>query len=181
MDENKKNEFDALKEMEKGSWAEFQEKTKLEWRLSYAIWTVIVAAVGSIIAGKATGTKIEIPKEIIIFLCVLPLIIHLLYLYWIQTCLRKSRYILNVIRDKMWTLVSITNPTPPSNPWYRQYSLWVQLGITLFLVIILVVAIVYVKPIPKEKSPSKQTISNVTHSSQINKNKLSKSTAVSNR
>lgn len=113
MEENDKRLFDSLKELENENWEEFQEKTRFEWRLSYAIWTSIVAAIGSIIAGKATSIVPKVHILIALAICILPFAIHGIYLHWIQTCLRKTRTYIYKARKEMWKLVGDNEYEPP--------------------------------------------------------------------
>jgi len=119
----------------------------LEWRLSYAIWTSIVAAIGSIIAGKATSIVPKVHTLIALAICILPLAIHGIYLHWIQTCLRKARSYIYKARKEMWKLVGDDEYEPPGEKkWYRQRPFWVQLGITFFLVLVLYGSLIFVIP-----------------------------------
>lgn len=127
----KKNKFDSLRELEKSSWEEFQEKTKLEGRFSYAIWGAILTAIAASFAGKASIRNF--PEWTIYLTCFLPIFFHFIYLYWIQTCLRRSRSIIYDIRKEMWELIDFeTNVNLINKEWYKHLTLWVQLGITFF-------------------------------------------------
>jgi hypothetical protein len=137
MDDKEKAKYDALQSLNDQSWAEFREKTQLEWRLSFGLWTAMVTAIGSILGGKAAGVDIASPPSAVVCICLGLLGLHLWFLIWIQTALRKAREHLRIIRLEMWNSLGLTIPETPSKTKWQQPSLYVQLGITLVLAAIL--------------------------------------------
>ena len=133
-----KRRFDALQVILRYWWGEFQEKTRLEWRLSFAIWATLATIIGSILTGKLQSLKIAfLPIWISVFLIIL-LALHFWFLSWIQKKLRSFRENIVPVLHEMYTLLPGL-PIPlfiPGNRW-KQPSLFVQIGISLVLEIFL--------------------------------------------
>ena len=59
MDNEVKNQFDALAAFRDHAWEEFQEKSGVEWRLSLAVWAAILSAAGAVLATKGFDAPTE--------------------------------------------------------------------------------------------------------------------------
>ncbi|MCD4651757.1 MAG: hypothetical protein K8S56_08245, partial [Candidatus Cloacimonetes bacterium] len=122
---------------EKGSWNEFTEKTKIEWKMSFAIWYAIFSVIVGTIAGKFAQSDLNVNCYVLFTLCGVLLIIHFLYLFWIQKCLRKSRDFLYEIRERMRDMVELSNIEQEAlkltNKTAKQFSIWLQLAVTALL------------------------------------------------
>ncbi len=138
---DQKRQYDALQTLEEQSWAEFKEKTQLEWRLSFGYWTVLVTAIGSILAGKAADQTFSLPVSILVVICTFLLLLHMWFLQWIQKSLGITRRYLYKIRIKMFNIVGLKMPDPSRETWWKQPSLYIQLGITIILLGVLFVLI----------------------------------------
>ena len=138
MEIDKKQEFDALQSLNDQSWSEFKEKTQLEWRLSFALWSSLVASISGFLAGKAAGIIITIPVAFLIVFAFLIILVHFSFLFWIQTSLKKTREFLKSIRAKMWYMVSLNMPQLQSRGRLKQPSLWIQIGITCILLMVFI-------------------------------------------
>ena len=76
MDDNQKNEFDALSVLRRASWNSFNERRVYEWKFSLALWAVYAAFIGSIITGKFTFNNYYIFVAVLV-----GVIIFLLFIY----------------------------------------------------------------------------------------------------
>lgn len=148
MNEDEKRKYDALQSLNDQDWAEFQEKTRLEWRLSFGLWSSMVTVIGSIFAGKATDVEIAGLSWAIaaVCLCIILIGLHLWFLLWIQKRLQNVRYNLWTVRDKMWEFLSLVIPERPIRKILKQPSLYVQLGITCVLAAVLFSCVFLSKP-----------------------------------
>jgi len=135
MNEDTSREYQALQSLNDQNWAEFQEKTRLEWRLSFGLWTSIVTVIGSIFAGRATGVEFTNFKLPAMCLCVALIGLHMWFLRWIQKRLKDIRANLKTVRCEMWKLLGLG--TPVNSRRKKQPSFFVQLGITCVLVIVI--------------------------------------------
>lgn len=153
MDDKARHRLDALVSLNNQEWAEFQEKTQVEWRLSFALWTALVAVIGGILGGKATELLIPFWMKLgAVFVCVALVFLHLVFLLWIQKRLGHARSNLTVVRYDMWSLVRLGTPQgygerrrAPCQP-----SLWVQLSITLVLSGVLLSSL-FLRPVEKRQ------------------------------
>ena len=144
MNDETRRRYQALQSLNDQNWAEFQEKTRLEWRLSFGLWTSIVTVIGSIFAGRATNIDLNILKwpavclatSLAAFLCVALIGLHIWFLLWIQKRLNDIRANLRTVRSEMWELLKLGKPISTRSKWV-QPSFFVQLGITCLLVIVL--------------------------------------------
>jgi len=139
VEDPQKREFDALQALQDQSWSEFQEKSQVEWRLSFGIWSAMVAAIGGILAGKAAEVNIAPLKPLVACLFSILLGLHLWFLIWVQQRLQEARENLRIVRQEMWNLLDLVQPGVERNERkiYKQPSLYVQLGITCVLEIVL--------------------------------------------
>lgn len=138
--EDAKRLLDALASLEKVQWSEYDNKVKHEWRLSFAIWTALLAASGTILSGKVNfGQLIQLfePLPIVVpafVIIVLVILLHLTFLIWIQSKLQRSRKNLWKIRKKMEELVAVPCQEKEfTRRIYAQVSMYVQLFVTLVL------------------------------------------------
>jgi hypothetical protein len=138
MNEGQKRQFDSLHALSEQAWREWDHKTRHEWKLSFAIWTAILVALG-------TAIKVEdfpVPIEWVMLCGIVLLILHITFLRWVRLKLRDYRQKLHNYREQMHKLSGSSVKEDPfiSQPWYKQASsLWTQAGITLLLVCLLVV------------------------------------------
>ena len=151
MDEDSKRKYDALKSLNDQYWAEFQEKTRLEWRLSFGLWTSMVMAIGSIFAGKAAEVDIARLKWPAVFFCLVPIGLHFWFLWWIQRKLQAIRGYIATLRNEMWAQLHLDKQEHANRNRFRQPSFYVQLGITCLLAAILLASIFY--SIPRNVQP----------------------------
>ena len=139
MTEDEKRIFDSLSNLEEQQWREIENKIKLEWRLSFAIWGSLLAASAAIIGGKLHFRNLPIEQImlsvlVIIFLVV---ILHVLFLYWIQRSLQRRRKSLWVLRKAMEELIPISIQKGEYNRKIpKQVSIYVQVLISVLLSII---------------------------------------------
>ena len=138
MTEDEKRKFDSLSILEAQQWREIENKIKLEWRLSFAIWGSLLAASAAIIGGKLQFRNL--PIEQIIFtglVIVLVVILHVLFLYWIQRSLQRRRESMWLLRKAMEELIPISIQRSKYNRKIsKQISIYVQVLISVLLSII---------------------------------------------
>jgi hypothetical protein len=122
--------FEALKALEEQSWKEFQEKSKLELKMTLTIWLSLLLSL----------FKIEIPQDyailFITLLCILGFI-HYLFLDWIYDRLKFSREYLINIRKQMFSIVDFT--PPKSNLKKDKKYIYLQFGVSVVLISILII------------------------------------------
>jgi hypothetical protein len=143
MDNDGKKQFDALAALCDHAWKEFEEKSRVEWRLSFAVWAAILSAAAVVVSTDA----FEPPTwAVLISGLVLTAIggLHLWFLHWVQRKLGEARTSLSESQAKLCELVGLpTTPrSPRGSPW-RQPTLYVQLALTVLVGCVLIAALIY--------------------------------------
>lgn len=133
MDEDTKRKFDSLMSHRDHVWAEFGDKVRAEWRLSFGIWAALLAGAGTILSAESLKRPFWLPWVAGATVITL-LVLHLRFLLWIQRTLEKARKTLREADCAMRDLAGLSklNSQERSSGW-RATSLQVQLGITLLL------------------------------------------------
>lgn len=92
MNEKDKRAYDAFVSIRDHQWKEFEEKTRLEWRLNFGIWAALIASTGAAIKANESslGGNDEI-KVVISVVVLLVLILHYVFLHWVQNNLKLCR------------------------------------------------------------------------------------------
>jgi len=136
--------FDSLSALEKQQWREIENKIKLEWRLSFAIWGSLLAASAAIIGGKLHFRNLPMEQIMLSSLAIVFFVVtlHVLFLYWIQQSLQIRRESLWVLRKAMGELIPISIQRGKYNrKIYKQVSVYVQILISVLLSIIFLYAV----------------------------------------
>lgn len=81
-----KDRFDALHKLAEQAWRDWDHKTRYQWRLAFAIWGAILAAISLIVT-----QHIHVPSWIPILICSLLFLIHWFFLGWIEGRIRDCR------------------------------------------------------------------------------------------
>jgi hypothetical protein len=132
MTEDEKRKFDAWESLRDHAWREFEEKTRVEWRLSFGIWTALLASAGALISadGQTIGGLIE---QVALWVIGVVVLTHAAFLYWIQKRLRSARDDLYKAQVQMRELLNAPTEPPPRSIW-KQVPMYVEFGITILLV-----------------------------------------------
>ncbi len=114
MEENIKRKFDAFASIRDHAWREFKDKAKAEWRLSFGIWTALLAAIGALIT-----SKLKLPINVCILSAVLVFIVilHGYFLYWVQCKLDSARIILHECQTEMRKYLDLSVNSYERNKW----------------------------------------------------------------
>ncbi len=141
MDEKDKREYDAWASLRDHAWCEFEEKTHLEWRLSFGIWVALLASAGAILSASTLkgSTDIEIFAWVGVFVVA---IVHARFLWWIQRSVRTSREFQREAEAEMRRLLHTAPVTlsPRKSAWL-QPSVLVQMLITVLASITLLLVV----------------------------------------
>ena len=143
MDNEVKNQFDALAAFRDHAWEEFQEKSGVEWRLSLAVWAAILSAAGAVLATKGFDAPTEaVTISGLVLLAVGGL--HLWFLHWVQRKLGEARVSLSESQGMMRELAGLptTAASPRGSPW-KQPTLYVQLAVTVLVGCVYIAALIY--------------------------------------
>lgn len=142
MNETDKHMFDAWAAIKKHEWHEFENKVRAEWRLSFGIWAAILASTGALI-----GAELRIQPTIFEYVALLVLIfvivLHTIFLRWIQQRLKETRDNLSEAHSKMRQCLDPTYEQKKftRTSWWKQPSVIVQFMITIILVCVLWIVI----------------------------------------
>ena len=141
MEDEKKNEYDAWTCLRDHVWCEFEEKTRLEWRLSFGIWVALLSSAGAVLsADQLKGSILFIILTCLVIIVVAYL--HARFLGWIQSSLRKSRDIQREAETKMRALLHLAPLTLGTRKQtWQQPSLQVQMLITILVSITLLLVV----------------------------------------
>ena len=137
--EEGKRRFDALAILEHEQWNEFDNKVTYEWRLSFAIWTSLVASSGAILGGKIQFEQLELlvgiaPITAAAAITVLIIVLHGWFLVWIQSSLQRIRKSLWKIRGEMEDIAHIRcQPETFTRNKFKQAPMYVQFFISILL------------------------------------------------
>jgi hypothetical protein len=145
MEENTKREFDALHALSEQAWRDWDHKSRHEWRLSFGLWAALLAASAAILQ-----TTFRPPLAAVLVGGIIALVLHIVFLAWIQGRLREYRSEYLELRARMPAPVTPAKPTGRGRSWCESPSVWTQAGITLLLVGILGLVAM------SEPSPSRQ-------------------------
>lgn len=129
------HKFDALIELEHQQWKEYETKVNLEWRLSFGIWTALLAVISGILSNKIqtvllTQVYLFDPMPVSCFVFIFILSLHTWFLLWIHSRLKETRSSLHKIRD-MIIKISEENVQPKYH--MSRSSIYVQIFITALL------------------------------------------------
>lgn len=139
-----KGRFEALAILERQQWREYDIKVRHEWRLSFAIWTALLAASGAIFGGRLQFGESHLlikslPTIFAILVSGFAILYHHKFLYWTQTRIQEIRNSLWEIRTKMESIAETTLQEKQfSRDPKKQPSLDVQIGITIILCFVLI-------------------------------------------
>jgi hypothetical protein len=135
LDEGQKRKIDALQALLNYWWGEYQEKTKLEWKISLVIWALLATAIGGILTGKiSSGTKYLLfgfPYIISILLIFILGVGHVMFLFWIQCRLKNFRDKMSVIRKGIEEALLIVLPQEKPYNILKHITFFLQLSVTI--------------------------------------------------
>ncbi len=143
MKEKDKRTYDALVSVRDHQWKEFEEKTRLEWRLNFGIWAALLTSTGAVIKANecslSGSEEIRIAIAIVVFLVI---ILHYSFLHWIQGSLKLCRKFQHEAEGEMRKLLSL----PPEifserKPAWKQPTVIVEMLISILLGTILLLAV----------------------------------------
>ncbi len=131
MGEEPKSPFYALESMRNHAWSEFQEKARIEWRLSFGIWAGLLAGTGAVLSAEHLRRT-----DWLLYLTALAVfvvfVVHARFLLWVQGRLARSREFLREAQSRMQDLLDLkTKSGGNRRPNWMQPSLQVQLAVTL--------------------------------------------------
>ncbi len=86
MDIDIKTEIDALEELRKGAWEEFNNRRIYEWKMSMGIWTALTAFVALILTGR-----VKICSNLAMYAWIVISIIFFLHAYFIYKLTKSNR------------------------------------------------------------------------------------------
>jgi hypothetical protein len=139
LSEGAKRRFDGLAVLEAQQWKEFDNKVRHEWRLSFAIWTSLVASIGAILGGKVKFGQLQplfgvTPVAAAVAVTFFIVCLHGWFLWWIQSSLQRVRKSLRDFRNEMNGMVDeLPTPQPFTRRIYTQPSIYVQALISFLL------------------------------------------------
>jgi hypothetical protein len=145
--DDRKRTVDAWQALLNYWWGEYQEKTKLEWKISIIIWAVLASAIGGILADKIShemkqligNHPILLRNTMVGFLIGLSAI-HEIFIWWIQRRLKEIRTTISEIRKGIHELLGIKENSKPYNI-LRHSTPFLQSIVTLSACFFLVVYI----------------------------------------
>lgn len=145
MDVDDKNEYDALVSLRDQAWREFEEKTRLEWRLSFGIWIAVLTCAGAIF--KASALRGSLLLEFSAWIgAVIVIFVHMYFLIWIQSALRRSRSFQREAESGMRKLLNMKSASiSPRKTAWKQPSVMIQILIS-FIVSGTFLVVVYALP-----------------------------------
>jgi hypothetical protein len=131
MDENAKCQFDALHALSEQAWRDWDHKTRHEWRLSFGLWAVLLAASAALLQTTfRPGLIVVLLAGAAVFL------VHVVFLAWIHSGLRRYRKEYLALRARMPAAVRPDAPTGRDRCWFQSPSVWTQAVITVLLIVI---------------------------------------------
>ena len=130
---DEKNKFDALHCLCDQAWREWDHKSRHEWRLSSALWTVLAAATAAIIAENIKAQSLGIPVWLAGAFLLAVVGIHVYFMTWIQTELSKYRGQYNNYLAQMEVLPLKIPELKPRKELFKHPSLLTQAMITVLL------------------------------------------------
>jgi hypothetical protein len=128
---NDKAQFDALHALSEQAWRDWDHKTRHEWRLSFGLWAAVLAASAALLQ-----TKFRPGLPLVVVAGIVVVVLHVIFLAWMQGWLREYRKEYLALRARMPALVRPEGPTGRERHWYESPSVWTQAGITLLLIAI---------------------------------------------
>jgi ABC-type branched-subunit amino acid transport system permease subunit len=132
--DDEKRRFDALQMLSEQYWRDWDHKSQAEWRLSFGVWVALLAAAAAV--GKS---EINLGWGLVLAVGVFVTVLHFVFLQWIQTVLTENREVMRRSQKAMADLAGVDLTIKPRRSWFKQESLWTQLGITVLLVLVMVV------------------------------------------
>ena len=113
------------------NWREFENKVSLEWKLSFGLWGALIAILYAIYE-----KKIEVKDESIFFISagLLIIVLHIWFVIWIQTCLKKHRSRLHEFRSILLKKINILDYPKFKRGIINQPTVVIQITITIILV-----------------------------------------------
>ena len=133
MNDDAKRAFDAWASFRDHAWHQFQEKARVEWRLSFGVWGALLASAGAIL-GTTGVTRTSLLEWSSIVAVLVLLVVHARFLWWIQQCLGQGRASLREAEQHMLALLEAERPVGPDRgATWKQPSLQVQMAITVLL------------------------------------------------
>ncbi len=112
------------------NWREFENKVSLEWKLSFGLWSALIA-----ILYVVYDKKIEIGGEsiILVFAALLIIALHIWFVIWIQYCLKKHRSRLHEFRSKLLREIGIIDYPAFKRNIFNQPTVVIQVTVTIIL------------------------------------------------
>jgi uncharacterized protein YhhL (DUF1145 family) len=127
MDE--KAQFDALHALSEQAWRDWDHKTRHEWRLSFGLWAALLAASAALLQAKYRPDLTFVAVTGIAIL-----VLHVIFLAWMQGTLRAYRKEYLSLRARMPAATRPEAPNGDERCWCASPSVWTQAGITLLLI-----------------------------------------------
>ena len=133
------NYVSVLRELSDDRWREFDHKTRIEWRLSFAVWITLLAATGGVLKGQFPAIANTICIPISCGIAVIVVVFHFMFLRWVQRRLQDIREDMWEIYKERWNVVLAPPKLGPLlRERRRRSTTLVQLGITSLLGLLLV-------------------------------------------
>ena len=129
MDEKAKAQFDALHALSEQAWRDWDHKSRHEWRLSFSLWAALLAASAALLQ-----TTFRPGPTLVVVAGFAVLLLHLVFLVWIQGRLQEHRKEYLALRARMPAPARPETPNGRERCWCASPSVWTQAGITLLLI-----------------------------------------------
>lgn len=154
MDTETKNQFDAINELCKGAWEQFNERRRFEFKVCIAVWTALSAFIALILTGRLIESSNSIFVIIGTSICVI--LITVFHSIWIRGLGKANSLDRNIAIHYERFLQKITNtnfpielenklkgPRDKMGKLIANWSHRAQIGVTITLAIASILAVCY--------------------------------------
>lgn len=123
-------------------WAEYQEKTALEWKFAYSLWAALFGIASVAVADKLSIPKLEFDLITLVSAILLINILHAAFLFWAQGRLKELRIAINEVDLSIKNSLKIEDKRSENNvnflgkiPSIIQIVITVSICMLLFLLL----------------------------------------------
>ena len=132
MTEEEKRKFEAWESIRDHAWREFEDKARVEWRLSFGIWAALLAVAGALIGTGQIGSGV-VPMGVAWIIVGSVVVTHAIFLYWVQTKLQNAREYLSEAQTQMRDILGGGKRDDPERSIWKQVPMYVEFGISILL------------------------------------------------
>lgn len=137
--ERRQTDLEHLAKLADDRWREYDHKSQAEWKLSYSIWGAQLAAGGALLTADIFIERANLALLLVVFVA-LALLIHFLFLLWIQRRLREIRDQMRPILERRQELLRLPIDAKADQSsltkrlfGIRREAMYVQCAITVLL------------------------------------------------